>query len=219
MRVEDHGAEVLGIDARGSPRSAASSIRDAAAVHCRGGRERREPAVAEPADTAQLRRRLAAEPHVKALRRLRQYVHALVVEPRAVVVDGVLAPQAAEQRERLVEDRGAIATRDAERLLLDRMRDAESERRERAAAGEDVERRPLLRDERGAAPREHQHARAELDAFCVRAAANVEAEHGSGAGPLMRSDSHSESKPWCSSALGERAERARRRAGGGCPSP
>ena len=73
------------------------------------------------------------------------------------------------QRERLVEDRRAVAARDAERLLLDRVRDAEPERGERAAAREHVERRPLLGEQRRAAAGEHLHARAELDpARCAR---------------------------------------------------
>ena len=48
-----------------------------------------------PADAAQLRRCLAAEPDIQWLRGLRQHVHAFVVEPGAVVVDGVLAPETA----------------------------------------------------------------------------------------------------------------------------
>ena len=43
--------------------------------------------------------------------------------------------------------------------------------------------------------------------FFVRAAANVSASTGSGAGPLMRSDSHSESKPLRLEPFGHRAER------------
>ena len=75
---------------------------------------------------------------------------------------------------------------------------------QRAPAGEHVERRPLLGDERGAAAGEHRHARAELDLLRARAAAYVRPSTGSGAGPLMRSDSQSESKPWRFDALGQR---------------
>ena len=58
---------------------------------------------------------------------------ALVVEPRAVVVDCVLGPEAAQQRQRLVEDLGPVAPLDAERLLLVGVGDARARRRGAAA--------------------------------------------------------------------------------------
>ena len=60
--------------------------------------------------------------------------------------------------ERLVEDRGAVLAGDAERLLLDRLDDAEPERGQRPAAGEPVEGRPLLGQQDRVAPGQHLHA-------------------------------------------------------------
>ena len=56
-----------------------------------------------------------------------------VVEARAVVVDGVLGPEAAHERQGLVEPRGPLAPLDPERLLLVRVGDAEAERGEQPA--------------------------------------------------------------------------------------
>ena len=48
------------------------------------------------------------------------------------MVDGVLGPEAAHERQRLVEPRGARAPLDPERLLLVRVGDTEAERGEQA---------------------------------------------------------------------------------------
>ena len=150
---------------RGRPASAASSIATRAGLALlRACVKRREPAVGEAADAAQLRRRLAAEPHVERLRGLRQHGHA----PRSgTSVPSWSTASSVHRRRSSGSASSKIDARsralDAERLLLDRVHDAEPERGQRPPAREHVERRPLLRDERRAAAGQHRHARAELD--------------------------------------------------------
>ncbi len=69
----------------------------------------------------------------------------------------------ADERERLVEPRGAFFARDAERLLFGRVGDAQSEGGEGAPTREPVEARPFLRDVHRVAPGQDLHARAELE--------------------------------------------------------
>src|SRR5262249_5384050 len=81
-----------------------------------------------------------------------------------------------------VEPRAALLARDAERLLLPRIDDAEAERRQRASLREHVERRPLLREEHRVAPRQRLHARAELQ-LPGPPGGERERGHGLGDGP------------------------------------
>jgi hypothetical protein len=71
-------------------------------------------------------------------------------------------PGAAEHGERLVEDGRPFTALHAERLLLVRIGHAEPERRQQPAAGQPVDRRQLLGQHDRIAPRQHQHAHAEL---------------------------------------------------------
>ena len=139
-RVEHHRAEVLVVDRATRRRGRGLSTMHPTLGDLRRRAEAREPAVGQLADPAQLARCPTAEPHVeRLLHRPGADRHALVVEARAVVVDGVLGPEPADQRERLVEPRRALLAGDAERLLLVRLDHAEPERR--AAPGRPTARR------------------------------------------------------------------------------
>src|SRR5439155_6261253 len=84
------------------------------------------------------------------------------METRAVVVDGVLRPEPAEERKYLVEPGRALLAGDTEGRLLVGCDDAEPKGGKDAPTREHVEGRPRLREQRGIAPGEHLHARAEL---------------------------------------------------------
>ena len=140
-----------------------------------GGRdERRQPAVGQPADPAQLGRGDAAEPDVEA-GRLRAHLQALVVEALAVVVDDVVEPARPHHGERLVEPARPLAALDAERLVLAGVGDAEPERRQQPPAGHHGERGQLLGQHDRVAAGQHEHAHAELEAR--RAAGGVGHRH------------------------------------------
>ena len=131
--------------------------------HLGGHDERRQPAVAQASHPAQLGGGEAAEPDVgRLLERLRDHLQCLEVEARAVVVDGVLQPQAPDQRQGLVEPRRPLAACHAEGLLLVGVGDAETEGRQEPPAREAVEAGQLLGQHHGVAAGQHQDAGAEL---------------------------------------------------------
>ncbi|MCP9948789.1 hypothetical protein LUX33_10425 [Actinomadura madurae] len=135
-----------------------------AALGLRRGGERGEPPVREPSGAAQFRVGRPAHPHVEAARgRFRQHAQPLVVEPRAVVGDLVLGPEPAQQRQRLLEERGALLPPHPERLLLARVPLPEPERGQQPPARDHVQRGQLLGEDRGGAPRQRHHGGAELD--------------------------------------------------------
>jgi hypothetical protein len=86
----------------------------------------------------------------------------VVVEPRAVVAEAFAGPAQPEHLHRLVEDRRPLIALDAERLLLVRVGDAESERRQQPTVRQTVERRQLLREHHRISAREDHHAHPEL---------------------------------------------------------
>ena len=92
-----------------------------------------------------------------------------------MVGDALLAPEAAHERQRLVEPGRALLAGDAERLLLGGLHHAEPEGRQRASAGQEVERGPLLREQEGVAAGQDLHRRAELHA--LRAARGERQRH------------------------------------------
>ena len=85
------------------------------------------------------------------------------MEVGPVVVDAVLGPEAAQQGERFVEDRGSGLAGDAERLMFGRDRVAEPEGGQRPAAGEPVEAGPRLGEQHRVAAGEDLDAGAELE--------------------------------------------------------
>ena len=164
--VDDHRAEVLGVD-RAARRGGAASTTTAGRRRPRAGVQKLgEPAVGEPADPAQLARRAAAEPHVERL------LHGPDPDRHAVVVEarrrrGRRCPRstaAASSGERLVEPRRARSSRATPNACCStRVDHAETERGEGPAAGEHVEARPLLGEQHGVAAGQHLHRRAELE--------------------------------------------------------
>ena len=163
VRVEEHGAEVLRIDRAPGLGCCGFDHRPALGADLRS-RERRQPAVAEPPHPTELAGRPAAEPDVgRLLHGLGQHPQPLVVEAGPVVVDRVLRPEPAHQRERFVEPRGAVLAGDAERLLLGRVHDPQAEPGEEPPAGEHVEARELLGEQRGVAAGQDLHAGSELE--------------------------------------------------------
>ena len=131
--VDHERAEVLFVD--GAPGLRGGGLDDRPA---RGGivgrAEARQPAVTESPGAPQLRGRGAAEPHVwRLLQWLGANREGLEGEVLAFVVDAVLHPEPADQRQRLVEPAGAILPLHGERLLLRWIGDAQPERGQRPA--------------------------------------------------------------------------------------
>ena len=192
----------------------------AARRRLRGRREARQPAVGEPADASQLTGGAAAEPDVRRLlHRADADADALVVEVRAVVVDGVLGPEATDQCQRPRRRvrraprgrRRTPAARPARRRrgrtpgapgrrTADRGSPTPSASRTGLRPGRTCTLVPSLRR-------------------CVRPAATASATSGSGIGPVARSESHSESKPRSSRASTSAPKRSPSIPGPRTPSP
>ena len=136
----------------------------------------------------------------------------------AVVVDGVLGPEAAHQRQRLVEDLRPLATLDPERLLLAGVGDPQPEGRQQPAAGQPVEARELLRHQHRVAAGEHHHAHPELQ---LRRAAGGERQRDDGVGRRPRDAlAHPQRvEPEPLEVVDERAERVVPVRVGPCPQP
>ena len=199
VRVPDERAPVLGVD-RASRGGRRLDHDLASGGRLLGRGERRQPAVGEPPDSSQLAGRPPTEPDVgRVLHRQDADADARVVEARAVVIDGRLGPQAAHQRQRLVEPRGALLARDAERLLLASGRPRPD--RTRAACARSRARRGWPTPSRAApgcgpaAPAPTCRASTwSTDRPRPRARPT-----GPSVGPVARSDSHNESKRRASS--------------------
>jgi hypothetical protein len=82
--------------------------------------------------------------------------------PRAVERDRSLHPQAPEQGDLLLDALAPVLEAHAERVELDPV-PADPDAEPEPASGQNVERRGLLRDERGLALREDEHAGRELE--------------------------------------------------------
>ena len=161
--VGDQGAEVLRLDLA----ARLGGVRldgDDAVPHVLGRAERGQPAVAQAAAAPQLGRCDAAQPDVeRLLEREGPHDRALVAEALALVIDGLAGPEAAEERQHLVEELRPGATLHAERLVLAGVGRAETEGREQPAAAQAVEGRQLLRQQHRVAPGHHEHGEPELD--------------------------------------------------------
>jgi hypothetical protein len=96
------------------------------------------------------------------LHRFRQDPQILVVEVIAVMSQRTLGPGPAQHHHCLVEQLRSRGSLDAERLLLVRVGDAETERRQEAAARQPIERGQFLGEHDRVAARQHHHAHAEL---------------------------------------------------------
>lgn len=128
-----------------------------------GCHETRKPSIGQSSDAAQLGRSDATKPHVEVLlQRFRQDPQVVVVEVVAVMCQRPLGPSPAKHGKCLVEQLRPGAAFDAERLLLVRIGDAESERREESAVRQPIERRQFLGEHDGVAARQNHHAHAEL---------------------------------------------------------
>jgi hypothetical protein len=135
-----------------------------ARLHLGRDRERRQPAVAEPAGAAQLGGRGAAQPHVHGiLQRPGPQRDAVQVEVLAVVVDVVLGPQPPDQAHRLVEQPGALASLHPEGPVLGGDRRPQPDRGQQPAAGQPVECGQLLGQHNRVAAGDHQHAGPQLE--------------------------------------------------------
>ncbi len=138
-RVHQQGTEVSGVDL--APRIGRGGFDDdATGGDLVGGREAGQPAVTQAADAAELAGGAAAHPH------LERVLHGLGPDgdagrpvPTPLVVHVVLGPEPPQQREGLVEHRGAVGALDAEGLMLDWVDGAEADRRKEATAGQRVE--------------------------------------------------------------------------------
>ena len=120
---------------------------------------------------SQLRRRDPAQPHVeRVLQRLGRTVTSSIVEPATLVGHVLLGPEAAQQRERLVEDRGPVAPRTPNAWCSANCGAPSPNAGQQASARQHVERRHLLGQHHRVAARQHHHRHAELEAS-VRAAA------------------------------------------------
>ena len=219
MRVEHHRAEVLVVDraARGvgglfdrdarRPCSLRACVNDASQPSASRPTRRSSDGALPPSHTS------------SGLRGLGQHGHALVVE--AARRRGRRRPRsrAGGERQRFVEDRGPVAR--ARRRTPAARPGARCRARTRGAPGRPRARRASPTPSRRSAGLRPGSTCTLVPSliFFVRAAANVRPRTGSGAGPLMRSESQSESKPCALERVGQRAEPRRPSSGRRLPSP
>ena len=182
-RAAGRGRQLV-LGGRGEDRRAVVVLVDRASGTGRGGAdrvhhpgelvrpdERREPAVRDPPDAAQRRRREPAEPELE-LGADGLWLQPYVLHRPEPAIEGHRSahprPQRLDDRQRLLEPRDPLALLDAHRRELGGEVEPQAAGRQQAPAGEDVDRCQLASEQDRIARWQDEHARAELEALRSR---------------------------------------------------